>query len=132
VIFDEVKIHLDDKQYRNLLNIIEYMTNFDQLEQYRLFKPVSKLSVETAQKHWNFVGKLLILLNDFTVEVAKKDTMKKYFSWKGVMERRKNRNDYIELYKRKQEVPWLQKLEGDDLIKFNTIENQLSYEDIIL
>jgi hypothetical protein len=66
------------------------------------------------------------------VEVAKKDTMKKYFSWKGVMERRKNRNDYIELYKRKQEVPWLQKLEGDDLIKFNTIENQLSYEDIIL
>jgi len=66
------------------------------------------------------------------MNLQKKIIKKKYFSWTEVIQRKTDREKYIQLYKRKMDVPWLEKLTGNDLKLFNTLEENLSYEDLIL
>ena len=37
--------------------------------------------------------------------------MEKYFKWEDVLQRKKDRKKYIELYKRKREVPWVRRID---------------------
>jgi hypothetical protein len=118
---EEVSIALDDIQYKNIMSVLNYMSNFQKLEEFRRIKPSLEFKKETLDDWWSFA-----------YNSTKKIIKKKYFSWSDVLKRKEERETYIQLYKRKMELPWLEKLSGSDLNKFISLEEKLSYEDLIL
>lgn len=117
----EISFNIHELQYQSLLQTIEYFVNFNYLEELRRMKPKTKLNKKNPKEWLNFV-----------IQVSRNEVSKNYFSWKEVLQRKKDREDYIKLYKRFKKVAWLPELQGSDLERFKQIESRISYEDLLL
>lgn len=76
-----------------------------------------------AKIWWKYVGNVIL--------EETRDRLQRR-SWKFLFERRKNRKLYIDLYKRKKGGKWLKSLSKEDLAVLDSLENALSFEDILL
>lgn len=121
VIFEQFFIQLSDLQYRDLLRVTEYLSNYSQVDEFHGLRPKHPPSnVETRKSWWTYA-----------VESARRSARKDLFTWEQVEQRKKDRLTYIELYKRSKGAAWLPKLEGYDLDRFNGLERKLDYESIV-
>lgn len=121
--FNQWNVNLDDQQYRDLLGIVSYISNFEQFEKFRKYRPKQRPSKD-PKGWWKYATSAVL---DSVQQRRQK------FSIEGLVARRKKKLRYIELYKRKQKVPWMQPLkEGSkDEAELNLLEKDASLEDLL-
>jgi hypothetical protein len=61
----------------------------------------------------------------------KDQVRREHFAWEDVVERKKKREEYISLHKRRSEVPWLSKLVDEEKTRLDKLEMELEVEDIV-
>ncbi|KAL0477092.1 vacuolar protein sorting protein VPS13 [Acrasis kona] len=120
--FDDLSISLDDLQYQNILGVLDYVSNFAKFEMFRRLRPTVGLdTVENRRRWWLFA-----------VKSISKSFEGRTFTWGQVEKRRRYREEYIKLYKRNKNVPWLPKLEEFDIMRKEKLEDELDPETIII
>lgn len=117
---DNVNLCLDDRQYKNLLSTLEYMTNYAKFEKFRHLRPKSDYVSSEKQLWWEYL-----------VHAAKDIVEKQHFTWEQVEERKKDRKEHIELFKRTKEYPWQKKLSDSEKKSLQELEDKLDFDDIL-
>jgi len=97
--FEKVDINLDDTQYKNMLHVLDYMSNFEIQEMHRKEKPKLSFNKKNSLEWLNF-----------GIMQGKKAISQNYFSWKDVLKRKSERIEYIQLYKRKKRITMADKI----------------------
>ncbi|KAL9658375.1 hypothetical protein ABK040_015695 [Willaertia magna] len=120
LLLDDVGLCLDERQYKNLLATLEYMSNYAKFERFRHLRPKGDYTSEDKKLWW-----------EYAINSAKELVEKKHFTWEQVMERKKQRNEYIDLFKRTKEFPWQKKLTDEEKKRLRELEEFLDFEDII-
>eukprot|EP00761_Pharyngomonas_kirbyi_P006243 gb/GECH01006249.1/.p1 GENE.gb/GECH01006249.1/~~gb/GECH01006249.1/.p1 ORF type:complete len:2936 (+),score=680.48 gb/GECH01006249.1/:1-8808(+) len=121
--FNQWSANLDDQQYRNLLSTVAYVSNYEQFEKFRKYRPQFRPSRD-PRGWWRYA------CNSVLDSVKQR---KKKLSITGLVERRKKKLRYIELYKRTQKVPWLSEIKegSQDKEEFDKLERELSFDDLL-
>jgi hypothetical protein len=122
LLFSNVSISLDDWQYRNILSILDYITNFATYEKFRKMVPQCGFDTVENRKKW-WLSAIRALRQDMENV--------QYFTWDQVMSRKMKRKEYIALYKRSKKLPWLDPLDDFDVEKLQMLENELDFETIV-
>ncbi|KAK6541287.1 hypothetical protein TWF694_008645 [Orbilia ellipsospora] len=116
-LFDEIGFVLDEHQYRDALMLIDLFHFYIRHQQYKKFRPKSALSNDS--KAW-FKFAITAVLS----EIHEKN---KKWTWAYFKERRDDRLQYINLFKKKKKSETLSTAETDEL---KQLEWKLSYEDL--
>ncbi|KAG5647989.1 hypothetical protein DXG03_007023 [Asterophora parasitica] len=116
LIFDEIGVALDDKQYRDIISLLDMYHVYVRQRQYQKYKP-QDYSITTAKSRLLFAGKAIL-------EGVRERNRK--WTWGYFAERRDDRNKYVDLFERKV----LNLLAGAELHDLEALERKLSYEDI--
>ncbi|EFC49928.1 vacuolar associated sorting protein [Naegleria gruberi] len=117
---DNVNLCLDDRQYKNLLSTLEYMSNYSRFERFRHLRPKTDYKSEEKGLWWEYL-----------INSAKDIVEKHHFTWQQIEERKKQRKEYIELFKRSKEYPWQKKLSDSEKKTLHSLEDKIDFEDII-
>ena len=120
LLFDRFSVRLDDYQYRSILRVTDALSNYQQKDKYAAIKP--KVPVRQARQEWF----------KFAVKAAYQSARERCFSWNQVMQRKKDKAMYIELYKRGKNVPWLEILDPYEQDKLKGYDNKLDYDTIVI
>ena len=120
---NQVMIHLDQKQYRDMLGFLSSLNTQTLRARYKQFKP-HKADPETNPKRWwRFAIKAVMWEN------AKKRSNK---GWNDYLRFKKMRAEYIDLFKRKSQEKDLLKTDPKAVARLEKLENKLSLENILL
>ncbi|KAJ7706184.1 vacuolar protein sorting-associated protein 13 [Mycena rosella] len=118
LLFDEIGVALDDKQYRDIISLVDMYHVYMRQHQYRKFRPSDAEFVTNRAKYrLRYAGTAIL--------EGVRDRRRKW-TWAYFAERRDDRNRYVDLFQRKS----LSTLAGPDLKSFEALERKLSYEDI--
>ncbi|KIM85199.1 hypothetical protein PILCRDRAFT_817197 [Piloderma croceum F 1598] len=118
LLFDEIGVVLDDSQYRDAISLVDMYHVYVRQHQYRKFRPSEEDFSENRPK-------ALLLFAGKAILEGVKDRRRKW-TWEYFAERRDDRNQYIELFKKKLLSP----LTGQDSKTLEDLEKKLAYEDI--
>ncbi|KAJ7492621.1 vacuolar protein sorting-associated protein 13 [Mycena latifolia] len=118
LLFDEIGVALDDKQYRDIISLVDMYHVYMRQHQYRKFRPSDAEFVTNRAKYrLRYAGTAIL--------EGVRDRRRKW-TWAYFAERRDDRNKYVDLFQKKS----LSTLAGADLKSFEALEKKLSYEDI--
>ncbi|KAF7347835.1 hypothetical protein MVEN_01541000 [Mycena venus] len=118
LLFDEIGVALDDKQYRDIISLVDMYHVYMRQHQYRKFRPPeSEFAANRAKYRLRFAGTAIL--------EGVRDRRRKW-TWAYFAERRDDRNKYVDLFQKKT----LSTLKDGDLKSFEALEKKLSYEDI--
>ncbi|TQS37082.1 hypothetical protein Golomagni_02454 [Golovinomyces magnicellulatus] len=119
LIFDEISMILDKKQYRNALMMGDLFHYFMIQQEYRTLRPKNK-SPKSDPRAW-----FIFACNAVLTKIHDRN---RRWSWEFFKERRDDRNRYIELFKlkKKQEVT----LDASDQLELEKLERKLNYDDL--
>ncbi|KAJ7038206.1 vacuolar protein sorting-associated protein 13 [Mycena alexandri] len=116
--FDEIGVALDDKQYRDIISLVDMYHVYMRQHQYRKFRPSdAEFAQNPAKYRLRYAGTAIL--------EGVRDRRRKW-TWAYFAERRDDRNHYVDLFQKKS----LNTLVGADLKSFEALEKKLSYEDI--
>ncbi|KAF7306925.1 hypothetical protein MIND_00485000 [Mycena indigotica] len=118
LLFQEIGVSLDDKQYRDIISLVDMYHVYMRKHQYRKFYPNDTQLVENPARARLFYAGTAIL------EGVRERRRK--WTWTYFAERRDDRTKYVDLFQQKS----LNNLAGTDVQTFEALENKLSYEDI--
>jgi vacuolar protein sorting-associated protein 13A/C len=116
----EVEITLQSNQYRDLLNLLSFLRDWNVSLRYVRFRP--DVDVKTDPKAWWL----------FAFRAVRKELRKRsgvHLRWSELATRRNDRRAYIKIFKKKLLTHRLIRVERDLL---NVLEKKLSYEDVVL
>jgi vacuolar protein sorting-associated protein 13A/C len=117
LLFDELGFIIDDDQYRDALMLVDLFHYFIRHQEYKKFAPKSRPS-EDPQAWLKFAGQAVLdRIHD----------KNKRWSWEYFKERRDDRNQYIELFKKKKKE---EKMTPEETQEMDALEHKLSYEDL--
>ncbi|CAG9324406.1 unnamed protein product [Blepharisma stoltei] len=117
---NSIEIALNEYQRYFIEGLIYLLNSRGPFMKYYSFKPTESIKIE-KDKWWQFIVKSAKF--DRRVNI-----MNIYFS-------QRKKNQYLELYKRKQKIvhaPWLQPLKADEEEKIREIEELFSYDELIV
>ncbi|KAJ7487596.1 vacuolar protein sorting-associated protein 13 [Mycena galericulata] len=118
LLFDEIGVALDDKQYRDIISLVDMYHVYIRQHQYRKFRPSDAEFAENPAKYrLRYAGTAIL--------EGVRDRHRKW-TWAYFAERRDDRKKYVDLFQKKT----LNTLAGADLKIFEALEKKLSYEDI--
>lgn len=117
LLFQELGFILDDEQYRDALMLVDLMHFMIRHQEYKKVQP-EKSPKEDPQAWIKFAG---------TAVLDKIHDRNRRWSWEYFKERRDQRLQYIELFKKKKKE---QKLTDDETKNLNDLEYELPYEDL--
>ncbi|KAI0073133.1 vacuolar protein sorting-associated protein 13 [Panus rudis PR-1116 ss-1] len=118
LLFDTIGILLDDNQYRDSISLVDMYHFYTRQHQYRKYRP----SDEELQKN-----KARALLRFATTAILEEvRDRRRRWTWEYFAERRDERHNYIDLFKKKQLGP----LSPLETTKLDELERKLSYEDL--
>ncbi|KAJ7181657.1 vacuolar protein sorting-associated protein 13 [Mycena crocata] len=118
LLFDEIGVALDDKQYRDIISLVDMYHVYMRQHQYRKFRPTdTEFTDNRAKYRLRYAGTAIL--------EGVRDRRRKW-TWAYFAERRDDRNKYVDLFQKKS----LSTLAGADLKSFEALERKLSYEDI--
>lgn len=118
LLFDEIGVALDDKQYRDIISLVDMYHVYMRQHQYRKFRPSDTEFVSNRAKYrLRYAGTAIL--------EGVRDRRRKW-TWAYFAERRDDRNKYVDLFQKKS----LSILSSVDLKSFEALEKKLSYEDI--
>ncbi|KAJ6610914.1 vacuolar protein sorting-associated protein 13 [Mycena sp. CBHHK59/15] len=118
LLFDEIGIALDDKQYRDTISLVDMYHVYMRQHQYRKFRPSDEeFAANRAKYRLRYAGTAIL--------AGVRDRRRKW-TWAYFAERRDDRNKYVDLFQKKT----LSALTAPDLKTFEALEKKLSYEDI--
>ncbi|EJU02006.1 hypothetical protein DACRYDRAFT_22408 [Dacryopinax primogenitus] len=119
VLFEEIGLNLDDKQWRDVLSVGELFHFYTRQYQYRKYRPLQdEFDESKSRAMWKFAQTSIL------AEVHDKQYQ---WTWEFFKNRRDERHKYVDLFKKKCTQPSFVAPELDD---FNALEKKLSYEDI--
>lgn len=116
----EVDITLQSNQYRDLLNLLSFLRDWDVSLRYIRFRP--EVDVKSDPKAWWL----------FAFRAVRKELRRKsgaHLRWSELAMRRNDRRAYVKIFKKKLLTHRLIRVERDLL---NVLEKKLSYEDVVL
>lgn len=116
----EVEITLQSNQYRDLLNFLSFLRDWDVSLRYVRFRP--ETDVKSDPRAWWL----------FAFRAVRKELRKRsgvHLRWSELATRRNDRRAYIKIFKKKLLTHRLIRVERDLL---NVLERKLSYEDVVL
>ncbi|KAF7339474.1 hypothetical protein MSAN_02161700 [Mycena sanguinolenta] len=118
LLFDEIGVALDDKQYRDIISLVDMYHVYMRQHQYRKFRPPeAQFAANPAKYRLRYAGTAIL-------EGVRERRHK--WTWAYFAERRDDRNNYVDLFQKKT----LNTLKDGDLKTFTELEKKLSYEDI--
>ncbi|KAJ7254114.1 hypothetical protein B0H12DRAFT_1202424 [Mycena haematopus] len=125
LLFDEIGVALDDKQYRDIISLVDMYHVYMRQHQYRKFRPPeAEFAADRAKYRLRFAGTAIL--------EGVRDRRRKW-TWAYFAERRDDRNKYVDLFQKKtlntlkdgvSSTPTL------TAVLFVALEKKLSYEDI--
>ena len=116
----EVEITFQSNQYRDLLNLLSFLRDWEVSLRYVRFRP--EVDVKSDPKAWWL----------FAFRAVRKELRKRsgvHLRWSELAMRRNDRRAYIKIFKKKLLTHRLIRIERDLL---NVLEKKLSYEDVVL
>ena len=117
LLFNELGFLLDETQYRDLLMLVDLFHYFIRHQEYRKYQP-TKRPKEDPKAWLRFAGQAILdRIHD----------KNKRWSWEYFKERRDDRKQYIDLFKKKKRE---EKLSADEGKELDRLEHKLSYEDL--
>lgn len=116
--FFGIQSSLSEQQYRTLTRFADYITNFSTFGQFRRYKPITTIN-ENPQNWWKFALKCIKIEN-----------RRRHIYWSQITEFNLNRKRYVELYKKKQEVPWHPKLNEEEKRELDELETIVSLNNL--
>lgn len=117
--FDELAFIFDSEQYRDMLWAVELYNVYQRTREFRQFRPT--VPVEKDPKEWfRYAAKCVL------DQVHKKN---REWTWDYILTRRKDRNRYIELFKKKTISP---PLPIEESAEFDELQEKYSFEDLRL
>ncbi|KAL0481836.1 vacuolar protein sorting protein 13A [Acrasis kona] len=120
--FEDVSISLDHLQHKDIMSALDYLTNFRKFEPLRSKRPRCKFNtVKDRQEWWRFL-----------IQTTSSTITKNYFTWDRVSKVGNLRREYISLYKRSKNVPWLQPLDDYERDKMIVLQEKNDPDLIIL
>ncbi|CAO1616705.1 unnamed protein product [Parajaminaea phylloscopi] len=130
LLFDELGFALDDEQYRDVISVADLFHFYTRQAQYRKFRPTAEeLSDNRAKALFRFAGRAIVN------EVHEK---RRVWTWDYLRQRRDDRKEYVERFKRKdedtqrqnQKQAAVQPTTSEDDSRLQDLERRLSYRDI--
>ncbi|KYR02132.1 vacuolar protein sorting-associated protein 13 family protein [Tieghemostelium lacteum] len=121
-IFSQITVSLSSLQYRTILHVLQFTNEFLRDIKYLKYRPTTTVH-QNPKAWWKYV-----------IQVHLEQIRQKYFkrSWAYLLERRRDRIQYIQLFKRSlPKITWLQPLTKDEQKAIQQLEDKLSFEDII-
>ena len=117
LIFNELAFVLDDHQYRDTLMLLDFFHYFTRHHEYKKYRP-EKTPKEDPQAWLRFAGQAVL---------RKIQERNRRWTWEYMRERRDERKEYIELFKKKQKG---ENLSPAEQTRLTALEEKLSYEDL--
>ncbi|CAK5280530.1 unnamed protein product [Mycena citricolor] len=118
LLFDEIGVALDDKQYRDIISLVDMYHVYVRQHQYRKYRPAQiEFKDNVAKARLKYAGAAIL--------EGVRDRRRKW-TWGYFAERRDDRNRYVDLFMKKS----LNTLSGPDVKILDDLEKKLSYEDI--
>lgn len=117
LLFNELGFVIDDDQYRDALMLVDLFHYFIRHQEYRKFQP--KASPKEDPRAW-----LQFAANSVRDKIHERN---RRWTWAYFKERRDDRNNYINLFKKKKKE---EKLTADEANDLDKLERKLSYEDL--
>lgn len=118
LLFDEIGVVLDDHQYRDALMLVDLFHYFIRHQEYKKYQPKGVTPKEDPRAWLRFAGDAIL---------SKIHDRNRRWSWEYFKERRDNRLQYIELFKKKKQN---QHLSPEEIEGFDQLERKLDYEDL--
>ncbi|KAI1388182.1 vacuolar protein sorting-associated protein 13 [Hypoxylon trugodes] len=118
LLFDEIGVVLDDDQYRDALMMVDLFHYFIRHQEYKKLQPKGVTPKEDPRAWLKFAGNSVL---------SKIHERNRRWTWDYFRERRDDRRQYIELFKKKKANQQLSSQETEDL---NKLEWKLGYEDL--
>ncbi len=118
LLFDEIGLVLDDDQYRDGLMMVDLFHYFVRHQEYKKLQPKGVTPKEDPRAWFKFAGDAVL---------SKIHERNRRWTWDYFRERRDDRCQYIELFKKKKANQQFSPQEIDDLER---LEWKLSYEDL--
>lgn len=118
MIFDEIGFILDEDQYRDALMVIDLFHFYIRHQQYRKYQPKGVTPKENPRAWLKFATDAVL---------SQIHERNRQWSWDYFRERRDDRKQYIELFKKQKKEEPLQPGEAEELKK---LEWKLSYQDL--
>ncbi|MCJ1358957.1 MAG: hypothetical protein MMC33_008957 [Icmadophila ericetorum] len=117
LIFNELAFVLDDDQYRDTLMLLDFFHYFTRHHEYSKLRP-NKTAKEDPQAWIRFAGQAVL---------RKIHERNRTWTWEYIRQRRDERKQYIDLFKKKQKGEVLSAADQESLA---AMEEKLSYEDL--
>ncbi|KAK7064233.1 hypothetical protein R3P38DRAFT_3417731, partial [Favolaschia claudopus] len=118
LLFDEIGVALDDKQYRDIISLVDMYHFYIRQHQYRKFRPSeTEFTGNRARYRLRYAGTAIL--------EGVRDRRRKW-TWAYFAERRDDRNRYVDLFQKKT----LGTLKDGDIQALDALETKLAYEDI--
>ncbi|KAL9941010.1 hypothetical protein V8E36_000498 [Tilletia maclaganii] len=130
LLFEELGFALDDEQYRDIILVTDLFQFYNRQSQYRKFRPTNvQLEENRPRALLKFAGQAI--LNEVHEKHRK-------WSWDYFRERRDDRKEYVELFKKKaaqtatvnQKNAGVEPAQSDDQSRLRALERKLDYKDI--
>lgn len=121
LVVENVPLSITTHQYRSILHVVNYVLPFSRLERFRRFRPTVRPK-QDPRAWWKFaIQSVLTSVRD-----------QRPANIMDIFRKKKTQRTYILLHKRRVGVSWLPPLDKDGNAEYQQIEEQLSYEEIIL
>eukprot|EP00026_Physarum_polycephalum_P000020 Phypoly_transcript_00020.p1 GENE.Phypoly_transcript_00020~~Phypoly_transcript_00020.p1 ORF type:complete len:3396 (+),score=660.90 Phypoly_transcript_00020:132-10319(+) len=120
-VFGELALALSEPQFHSILQLLQLVNNFSRDIKYLKYRPTKPVK-QDPRAWWKYAYNVVLI----DVKMRRERQ-----SWTYILARRKQRLEYINLYKRKQDLKWLTPLKKDELLRLNDLEEELTFEDIV-
>jgi len=122
---DDISLELEDIQFQSIIKLSDSIANYAKARQYLKFRP--RLAIKEkggARQWWGYA--IQSVLTDVKVKLHSR-------SWKFLLQRRKDRKEYVDLYKRKigEKAKWIKALSKPELTVLEQYQERLEFNDII-
>eukprot|EP01028_Stygiella_incarcerata_P006596 TRINITY_DN2696_c0_g2_i1.p1 TRINITY_DN2696_c0_g2~~TRINITY_DN2696_c0_g2_i1.p1 ORF type:complete len:3284 (+),score=967.98 TRINITY_DN2696_c0_g2_i1:200-10051(+) len=127
---DGSHVRITDRQYKSTLEMLDYFSNFDKMEPLRQYHPhVNSASEEDKKKvhpreWWNYAIQS-------TLHSLQQQKLRTHINYEWIKQRKKLRDEYIELYKKYVECKWRSPLSDAEEKRFLELQEKLSRQDVL-
>eukprot|EP01114_Cavostelium_apophysatum_P004048 TRINITY_DN1418_c0_g1_i1.p1 TRINITY_DN1418_c0_g1~~TRINITY_DN1418_c0_g1_i1.p1 ORF type:complete len:3212 (-),score=1062.70 TRINITY_DN1418_c0_g1_i1:26-9661(-) len=124
LVFEDISVELEELQYQTVLKLVDTIGSYEKGKAYLKFRPLNirPNTKEGARAWWRYA------CNSVRMDVHNHLERR---SWKYILQRRRDRKSYIDLYKRSFKLTWQKPLTKPETTTLEELEAKLSYDDII-
>ncbi|KAJ9453620.1 putative vacuolar protein sorting-associated protein 13A [Diplonema papillatum] len=118
-----LRFKLSRLQYEHALSVAMYVANFEGVDKFRQYRPSTAVAASPAD-WWRYAYNCVLRL-------VREKKQRRRISWQGIQRVKQLGRNYADLWKRRQDVPWLPSLTEAELSALDDLHAALEAEQLI-